>query len=378
MLTSISSVVKNMKTFPTNYSSILQRIDAVDPVRYGKTRNYINGAVSYLSPYISRGVISTRQVYEAFVKKGYSLYQMEKWVSELAWRDYFQQVWKHQGKGIFTDLKQPQPDVQFHHLPTALANATTGIHAIDEGLWQLQQTGYMHNHLRMYTASVICNIGRCHWRQPAEWFYYHLLDGDLASNHCSWQWVAGSFSSKKYYCNQENINKYTGSMQRGSFLDTSYDHLPDMPVPEALQTAANIKLQTVLPKMQPIELDASLPTLLYNSYNLDPQWRSQQRANRILLLEPSHFAQYPVNEKVLQFILDLSKNIPGIQVFTGELHDLYQQHNLSATSHSFYSKEHPAFTHYPGQKDARDWLAPQVQGYFPSFFNYWKKVSRHL
>jgi len=88
-----------MQHFPTDYTSILQRIDAVDPVRYGKTRNYINGAVSYLSPYISRGVISTRQVYEAFVAKGYSLYQMEKWVSELAWRDYFQQVWKHQGKG---------------------------------------------------------------------------------------------------------------------------------------------------------------------------------------------------------------------------------------------------------------------------------------
>lgn len=367
-----------MQHFPTDYASILQRIDAVDPVRYGKTRNYINGAVSYLSPYISRGVISTRQVYDAFVAKGYSLYQMEKWVSELAWRDYFQQVWKHQGKGIFTDIKQPQPDVQFRHLPAALANANTGIEAIDEGLQQLQQTGYMHNHLRMYTASVICNIGRCHWSQPAAWLYYHLLDGDLASNHCSWQWVAGSFSSKKYYCNQENIDKYTGSTQRHSYLDTSYDQLPDMHVPATLQTAANIMLQTVLPAMAPVQIDASLPTLLYNSYNLDPQWRSQQPANRILLLEPSHFAEYPVSEKVLQFILDLSKNIPGIQVFTGELHDLYQIHNLSATAHSFYSKEHPAFTHYPGQKDARDWLAPQVQGYFPSFFNYWKKVSRHL
>lgn len=58
---------------------------------------------------------------------------------------------------------------------------------------------------------LTCTIAQPHWLNPARWMNCHLLDGDLASNMLSWQWVASSFSSKKYYANQENINKYIGS-----------------------------------------------------------------------------------------------------------------------------------------------------------------------
>ena len=102
------------------------------------------------------------------------------------------------GNAIFTDLKQDQPKVDHHELPTAIEHAKTGIDAIDNGIKELYQTGYMHNHARMYTAMLTCNIAQAHWLSPAKWMYYHLLDGDLASNMLSWQWVAGSFSSKKY------------------------------------------------------------------------------------------------------------------------------------------------------------------------------------
>ena len=74
---------------------------------------------------------------------------------------------------------------------------------------------------------LICNIAGTKWQAGAAWMYYHLLDGDLASNTLSWQWVAGTFSSKKYFANQENLNKYGNSQDRqfGTFLDKSYEDL---------------------------------------------------------------------------------------------------------------------------------------------------------
>lgn len=364
-----------MISFATDYSSILERIENVDPIRYGKTRNFIDGDVTYLSPYISRGVISVKQVKETVMQKGFKPYQVEKFLQELAWREYFQRVWQAKGTAaINTALKQEQADVKHTQMINAVVNAVTGIEAIDEQITKLYETGYMHNHARMYTASIACNIGKAHWHQPSKWMYYHLLDGDLASNNCSWQWVAAAFSSKKYYCNQENINKYCNSNQRQTFLDKSYEELPEMDIPDALQETVELSLHTELPTATAINIDPAKPVLIYNSYNLDPNWRKEEDANRILLLEPSHFANYPVSEKVLQFILELSKNIEGIQLFVGEFDELMQL----AGNAIIISKEHPAFEHYTGTKDSRDWMFPQVTGYFNSFFSYWKKCERYL
>ena len=79
--------------FETDFNKILQQVDAIDPIEYGKTRNYIDGAVTKLSPYISRGVISTKYIARKVLGKGYKPYQIESFLKELAWRDYFQQVW---------------------------------------------------------------------------------------------------------------------------------------------------------------------------------------------------------------------------------------------------------------------------------------------
>ena len=94
--------------FPTTYNEILQRVRSIDPVKYGSTRNYINGAMTYLSPYISRGVISTKFILEEVLKKGYKANQIEKFIQELAWRDYWQQVWINKKNLINNDLKNTQ------------------------------------------------------------------------------------------------------------------------------------------------------------------------------------------------------------------------------------------------------------------------------
>lgn len=366
--------------FPTHYETILSKINTIHPEKYAKTRNFLNGDITYLSPYISRGVISTKQVMDIVLKNGFSIFQSEKLIQELAWREYYQRVWQVKKEQIWDDLKQAQPDVSHHEILASLLNSNTGIQVIDEQISQLSASGYIHNHIRMYLASITCNIGKAYWKIPAKWLYYHLLDGDIASNNCSWQWVAGSFSSKKYYCNQENINKYTNSNQTGTFLDNSYEEIAFMQVPDSLKATATLELHTILPDTKRPKLDLSKPTLIYNSYNLDPSWRANENVNRILVLEPSHFAANPVSTNVLNFILELSKNIPSIQVFTGEITEisaLYSERGMDIKE-AIISKEHPAFDYYPGIRDQRDWMFPTVSGYYPSFFKFWQKCQQSI
>lgn len=362
--------------FPTDYNSILERVHQINPVEYGKSRNFVDGAVTYLSPYISRGVISVKQVQDSALEKGYPKASIEKFLQELAWREYFQRVWQAKGETLFGDLKQSQSDVMHRQMIKAIVEAKTGITTIDKLILEFYKTGYMHNHVRMYVASIACNIGKAHWSVPAQWLYYHLLDGDLASNTCSWQWVAGSFSSKKYYCNQENINRYTHSHQQNTFLDTGTENLPVAPLPDVLKSTMDLNLKTLLPTVAKPFIDTAKPTLIYNSYNLDPLWRKEEDVNRILLLEPSHFQKFPLSEKVLAFIINLSHNIPNCQVMVGEVSELKMLYADSTLGeNALISKEHPAFHYYPGIKNQRDWIYPEVIGYFSSFFSFWKKCG---
>ena len=229
------------------------------------------------------------------------------------------------------------------------------------------------NHLRMYTASICCNMGQSHWKTPAKWMYYHLLDGDWASNALSWQWVSGSNASKKYIANQENINKYFSSSQRNTYLDLPYPELANRDVPEELKVVADLAFTTVLPKPESLKIDIEKPTLVYNYYNLDPQWRKDEDVNRVFLLEPSVFEQYPVANHCIDFALELSQNIPNIQVFVGEFGQLQQE----TISSQIIFKEHPLNAGYIGIEDERDWMF-SVKGYYRSFFAFWKKCQKEM
>lgn len=358
--------------FPTDSQSIFQRIKQVDPIKYGKTRNYLNGSVTYLSPYISRGLISTRQVLESVLNKGYGLYQIETFVKELCWRDYFQRV--GQFKDLNQDIRQPQPGVSNHAIPQSVIQAKTEIEGIDKSIQQLYQSGYMHNHVRMYTASLVCNVAQSYWKNPSQWMYYHLLDGDWASNTCSWQWVAGANSGKKYYANQENINKFTGTNQFHTILDVHYSEIENMPVPESLLQTENFQAVTIFPSSSSIIIDEDLPTFIYNYYNLDPSWHKNELGNRVLFIDTDFFQLHPVSPKCMDFMLALSENIPNIQIFVGNLGELVRITKGSI----WYYKEHPLNQSYKGVEEQREWIAPDVTGYFPSFFGYWKQVEKSI
>lgn len=354
-----------------DFQDIISQLKYINPVKYANTRNFINGDVTRLSPYISRGVISTRHVFQSLLQRGYTLENAEKLIQELAWRDYWQQVWVNKGEAINEDLKRPQEDVENHEMPRSLADAETGVDAVDAAISELYQTGYMHNHVRMYTASIACNMGHSAWKTPARWLYYFLLDGDWASNALSWQWVAGSNAGKKYVANQQNINKYCFTRQKGTFLDVDYSQFENINTPEVLKETFIPELKTPLPESKISSVRSDLPTYIYNWYNLDPKWDEQVKANRILLLEPSIFEKYPISSKSMNFMLALTKNIAGIQIFTGEFDDFVHQYNLD----DIHFKEHPLNKNYRGTEHPRDWMF-NVEGYYRSFFAFWKKCKK--
>lgn len=359
--------------FPAHTEDIQLRLSKLDPIAYAKTRNYKHGAVSYLSPYISRGVLSTRQVFEYMLSKGFAWEEVEKFTQELAWRDYWQRVWIAKENEIFSDLKEPQHPIHTYEIPKAVILAQTGIKAIDNAIKTLYSKGYMHNHMRMYVASICCNIAGAHWMAPAQWMYANLLDGDLASNHLSWQWVAGTNSTKKYYANQDNINRYFNSTQKETFLDREYAALSHMHMPEILLETLPYRIESELPSLPRPVLEKYKTSLIYNYYNLDPDWHKGEDVQRILLLEPSLFKKYPVQQKNIDFMMDLAKNITGLKVFCGEFSALISELD---TSKIIY-KEHPLNKHYKGIEEPRDWLC-NISGHFSSFFPFWKKCKKEL
>ncbi len=216
-----------MPTLPT-LPAAQARLAAVRPAAYARTRNSIDGAVTGLSPYITHGLLTLPQVL-AEVNARQPLPVDHKFVYELGWRAFFRHVWRHRGDEILTSLHDgPLPDAAYSRtLPDDIRQARTGVPVIDEAVKALYATGTLHNHARMWLASYVVHLRKVHWRAGADWLYGHLLDGDLASNHLSWQWVAGTGSTKPYLFNAENVARYapTHWHSAGSVVDRSYGAL---------------------------------------------------------------------------------------------------------------------------------------------------------
>ena len=191
----------------------LAALDRIQPARYAATRNSLNGAVSRLSPYIRHGVLSLAEVRDAALHKVDRRRDVEKFINELGWRDYWQRLYLELGDGIWRDRESYKTGWQAgdyqDRLPDDIVSGATGLACIDAFSEELRTTGYLHNHARMWMASYIVHWRRVRWQAGARWFLTHLLDGDPASNNLSWQWVASTFSHKPYIFNRENLERYS-------------------------------------------------------------------------------------------------------------------------------------------------------------------------
>lgn len=190
----------------------LVRIEAMQPGDYAKTRNFLDGAVTRLSPYIRQGIVGLAEARDAVLacsgrKAGYKL------IRELAWRDYWLRVHDEIGDGVWQDREPWKTGFDASDyadvLPEDIPAGNTALACMDAFARDLAETGYLHNHARMYVASYVVHFRRVKWQAGARWFLTHLLDGDEAANNLSWQWIASTFSSKPYIFNRENLETHS-------------------------------------------------------------------------------------------------------------------------------------------------------------------------
>ena len=188
-------------------------LNQVDPANYAKTRNFLQGAVTRLSPYLRYGVLSLAQVRDAVLQTVQRPEDAEKLINELGWRDYWQRLYKKLGNDIWKDQEPYKTGYSLtdysEELPVDIDKSSTSMVCIDSFSRDLHEIGYLHNHARMWLAAYIVHWRRVRWQVGAKWFLQHLLDGDPASNNLSWQWVASTFSHKPYFFNRENLERYT-------------------------------------------------------------------------------------------------------------------------------------------------------------------------
>jgi len=353
------------------YKELLHFIDELNIVSYTSTRNHLDGAVSRLSPYLTRGVISLPAVRERILQK-HSLDTAQKFIQELAWREYFQKVFASKQQAIFADLRFSRADWRHDELVSAIVSGETSIQAIDEQIAQLYETGYMHNHARMWTAMLACNVAKANWKNMSRWMYYHLIDGDLASNTLSWQWVSGTSIQKQYVADQALINACSDTNQRDTYLDIPRNEVGEREVPRELIKTDSFTYQTQYPASDELSIEVGQKVFAYHPWSIDPFWRADEEGERIFVIEPQLFDRFPVSEKVMKHMRALLKtHVPEAKVVVGDIQTI-----AGLDTAQVYSKAHPATTHFPGEKDATEELFPEVQGYYQSFFKFWQACEK--
>lgn len=315
-------------SFSSSSQALEAAIAAVDVSAYARSRNHLDGRVTRLSPYITHGLTNIAQLFLRLQKEK-QLSLQDKLAFEFGWREFFHHVWHHHGDAIFSDMRTALPGIRYATtLPADIREARTGIAAIDRAVETLYQTGYLHNHARMWLASYVVHLRKIHWRAGADWLYGHLLDGDLASNHLSWQWVAATFSNKPYLFNAENVAKFASEKWHcaGTPIDTSYEtleHIARNQLELARSTTTSGLHEPALlhaPKLSNalIQVPAGARIKLIHPWMLEDAPYDGLRIGCIHL--PFH-ARFPWSQQRWDFVLSRMQSMTDM-IYVGELNDL--------------------------------------------------------
>jgi hypothetical protein len=186
---------------------------------YSKLRNFDFGPqkrdnTSCLSPYISHGLVSEIEIINKSLKK-FSFIKNEKFIQEVLWRVYWK-GWLELRPNVWTDYLRELKDIKesFKNDKDYLGatEGKTNIECMNEWVSEIKKFNYLHNHTRMWFASIWIFTLNLPWQLGAEFFMQHLYDGDPASNTLGWRWVAGIQTQGKHYLASEwNINKFTNN-----------------------------------------------------------------------------------------------------------------------------------------------------------------------
>ncbi len=186
---------------------------------YSKLRNFDFGPekrsnISCLSPYITHGIINEKEVIQKALSK-FSFSKNEKFIQEVLWRTYWK-GWLELRPNVWTDylieLNKIKNEFKDNKDYIAAIEGKTKVDCFNEWVKELKENNYLHNHTRMWFASIWIFTLELPWQLGAEFFMQHLYDGDAASNTLGWRWVAGVQTQGKHYLASEwNIKKFTNN-----------------------------------------------------------------------------------------------------------------------------------------------------------------------
>ena len=370
-----SGIPAHLLAFEPSRTSALVRLQAINPSSYARNRNALDGAVTGLSPYFTHGILGLQEAARG-IHQRHALGFDDKLVFEFGWREFFHHVWRHAADGGDAILRDMHGQLPWHGhyadtLPADIREGRTGVPAIDNSVRLLYATGYLHNHARMWLASYVVHVRKVHWRAGADWLYGHLLDGDLPSNHLSWQWVAGTFSSKPYLFNAENVLKYApaGAHEawdsRATAIDQSYEQLeliarqqgnqgPERGDHLHAQEPALLEhfLESFLPAAQVIRYQVAINNIADRNLELVHPWCLSPRQDgsdriRVGIIHLPFHATWPWSEKRWRFVLQAMHDVCDF-IWVGDVGLLELAGAASVRAQS---------TRYPGYREALAKLA---------------------
>lgn len=267
-----------MITFPATRDAGLQRLREFLPLagaEYTAGRNHVPGTASHLSPYVRHRLVSEEEIARA-VLAHHGHAAAEKFLQELCWRTYWKgwlelrpAVWNNYLRDLDTLRASMASDPELAARVATAERGETGLECLDAWAQELQETGYLHNHVRMWFASLWIHTLRLPWQLGADFFLRNLLDGDPASNTLSWRWVCGlQTRGKVYRATAENIAKFTGGRFQPTGLDCGGD--PPIATEEPIPPPDSLAPMSSPPKGTRLLLMSTVEDLTPEQWGIDP------------------------------------------------------------------------------------------------------------
>jgi deoxyribodipyrimidine photo-lyase len=279
---------------------ILENYIEKDISNYTAQRNFDFGPqnrknISCLSPYITHRLISEYEVAKKVLSK-HPFEKVEKFIQEIFWRIYWK-GWLELRPKVWTDFVEDLKNIENSTDYEKAINGETNINCFNDWIKELKENNYLHNHTRMWFASIWIFTLKLPWQKGAEFFLRELYDGDAASNTLSWRWVAGIQTKGKNYIAQNwNINKFTNNKYKDLMLNENPKPIIDQREYKILP----IKIDVAEKKSDRLvffenELD-------FKSFNID----SYKKIYCVMLTNDER--QVKLGNKVLEYKKNLIKN----------------------------------------------------------------------
>ena len=327
--------------FGTSRASAIENLNRfVDQnlFEYSKLRNFDYGPdnrsnISCLSPYITHGVISELEVIKKSLSK-FSFSKNEKFIQEVLWRTYWK-GWLELRPNVWTDylneLKKIREEFKDNQNYKNAIEGNTNIECFNEWIKELKETNYLHNHARMWFASIWIFTLDLPWQLGAEFFMKHLYDGDTASNTLGWRWVAGiQTQGKNYLASEWNIKKFTNSRFSNIKLNEN------APPKTINKTYAASKLEFNNPQ----NLEEKNLLIFENNLSFEISDFKDQKFKKVFLISNKNENRtIELSEKLIRFksqlIEDQKKRLEEKSINT-EIIDLSEIQNINETSYGLY------------------------------------------